>query len=114
IRLGRKKYALIDGGRLAHTAEHPHWNSRTLNPGHLYRNRLSETVWRHAPTEHDLALLRCRALKHPDAFSSVLPELDYWWQHLLPEADHRTFRDFLKRRAQDLTDLLAKRYHLLA
>ncbi|AUN95425.1 hypothetical protein C0099_11090 [Pseudazoarcus pumilus] len=113
IRLGRKKYALIDGGRLAHTLERPHWNNRTLDPAHLYRNRLSEHVWQHNPTEHDLSLMRCRALEHPSALSSVLPELDYWWQHLLPEADHRTFRDFLQRRAYDLTALLAKRYHRL-
>lgn len=113
IRLGRRRFAVIDGGRLANSPDSVHWTAKSLDPTALYRNRLSEHVWHHNPENKAVSLMLDLATKHPVAFDRIADELDYWWRLLLSPADHALFKAFMQTRTHSLDLVIRKRYHRL-
>lgn len=113
IRLGRRRFALIDGGRLANDPDSTDWNAKSLDPTALYRNRLSEHVWQHKPENKAVSLMLDLATQHPVAFDRIADELDYWWRLLLSTADHTLFKAFMEARTRSLELVIRKRYNRL-
>lgn len=113
IRLGKRRFAVIDGGRLADPAGSEHWRPETLAADALYRNRLSEHVWQHKPDDNAISRMLILAADHPAAFRTIADELDYWWSLLLPEDHQAAFRKFFDSRSGIVEALIRKRYHRL-
>lgn len=111
IRLGQKRYALIDNGRLVDGVSEC-WTKDMLAHDKLYRNRLSECIWKHRPDEDSISSLINFSLDHHEAFSRISEELAYWLKLLAPN-DYAEFENFLKARASDLEWLLKRRYNRL-
>lgn len=112
IRLAPKKYALIDGGRLAND-EDGCWTISTLNALNLYRNRLSERVWDHKPKQQCIDKMIDSASTHSVLLEQVAEELRYWWSQLLTPEDSVQFDKFLNDRTSNLGLLVRKRYGML-
>ncbi len=113
IRLGKKRFALIDGGRLANPEGTEHWSPPTLMPDALYRNRLSEHVWNHQPDDDAIGRMLIMAAEQPAVYQAIAAELDYWWSLLLPSDHHMAFKNFLESRTNLVEALIRKRYHRL-
>lgn len=111
IRLGRKKYAVIDNGRLVN-GNSERWTCDMLDPSALYRNRLSEHVWAHRPADETISAMIDFAQRHQAAFATIKQELEYWLRLLLPK-EHADFNSFLSSRTESVEWLLRKRYQRL-
>lgn len=111
IRLGRKRYAVIDNGRLVNP-DGEWWSCDMLESYRLYRNRLSEHVWNHAPSDDEISKLIMFATQHANAYNEIADELAYWLKLLLPQ-DHTEFEQFLRERATDMEWLVKSRYNRL-
>lgn len=111
IRLGRRNYAVIDNGRLVNGTGET-WSRDMLLSHHLYRNRLSEHVWGHAPSDTLISEMIDFARHHYGKFKTIAAELDYWMTLLLPH-DRDAFRQFLTDRTEQTEWLLRKRYSRL-
>jgi hypothetical protein len=113
IRLSRNKYAIIDGGRLANQDSTSCWNPSTLDALSLYRNRLSEHIWSHKPSQRSVDQMLDNSQHHAVKLISVAEELKYWWRNLLEPAECQAFANFLHHRSYHLEVLIRKRYGML-
>lgn len=113
IRLSRKKFALIDGGRLAAGENGECWSVTSLQSLQLYRNRLSECIWSHRPQQKSIAKMLVLAQYHVASINVVHNELQYWWSQLLEPIDAKAFNDFLVERSAHIELLLRQRYRML-
>jgi hypothetical protein len=113
IRLSRKRFAIIDGGRLASGANGEYWTAHTLSALSLYRNRLSEHIWNHRPEQKSVDKMMFSAPSHAGSIDQIFDELRYWWANLLTLEEAKAFDNFLFMRTAQVEHLLRERYRIL-
>ncbi len=113
MRIGRRKYAAIDNGRLV-CEDNDSWTTDMLLPKKLYRNRLSEKIWNHKPNKNVISHILLHAKDHEMAIDHIKDELLYWSKMFIPEPlERNAFQDFLEQRTKMISTLIAQRYQSL-
>lgn len=113
MRIGRRKYAAIDNGRLV-CENNDSWTTDMLLPKKLYRNRLSEKLWNHQPNKSVISHILLHAKDHEMAANQIREELLYWSSRLLSDPSERSaFQKFLDERTRMISTLIAQRYQSL-
>ena len=113
IRLGKRRFAMIDNGRLINEYA-DFWDTSMLEPTRLYSNKLSYAACKDEPPEGMATQILQVAHQHEQSgLQAIREELEFWFTHLLPKEEREAFSDFLDKRTEELTWLLRKRYKIL-
>lgn len=118
IQTGSNQFCLIDNGFLAtENNSHPNWKSSQLYRERNYENQLA--LINQAEIQAD-ARKGNRMIAAADeyflSYNHLLPEIEYWIDLLIEDADKqdwREFLDFLEYRTNSINSLLSNRYGLL-
>jgi len=113
IRLGRRRYAIIDNGILASPPGAQHWTLDDLKPHAMFNNRLSSVAYKDTPDTKATDIILDRGKHHALWIDHALPELDLWWSRLLTHDEHQAFRVFIISRTNDIEMILRKRFNRL-
>lgn len=113
IKLGSKRFAVIDNGILATSGGEHHWVSKNLNPFGEFSNRLAEIVYNGSPKGNSLSAILGCSQSHETAITNFLPEMEDWWERLLVGHDHDAFKKFIIERTKNIEGILRKRFGAL-
>lgn len=109
LRLGKRKYAIIDNGRLV-SEKGENWGTSELCNNRNYPNLLWD--WVGGKDCQGRAIVS--AEHHESEFKKIEPELVFWQNQLLPNPqENLSFRDFLQYRARETPCLLKNRFGLI-
>lgn len=113
IRTEKFTYRLFDHGRLV--TQDGHWGAADLQQAQTQKNpdRLLQRAWPDNCPDDAVSEILHSADYHQTALNLSLPELRWWWQHLVDPTEAAGLEEYLSVRAKDLSRMYRDEYNRL-